>query len=290
MLGPGFADASENITCLRFSFFSFAIIMRTDFGWSGLLAVLVCLGVQSTAWVPLRSEELLPLSADMSASYGLVGASDLRVGGIAPVALDDVVLLPMAMSAAENQHSATVAKPAYVVLAAELANWDADSEPDGWRCQVQTRDQFDGPVRPLSSYATFELRLRVPRRDRNGFADIRMESVRWSLRLEVDATGIATVKLPLRTRLPGSSAGMGGPSRLAGSQKSMFSREERGSERFRESKTFAGNGWVNSVAEPRPAFGIMSVRVSIPGIGILAADDPVLADEPLLVDSNWPQR
>jgi len=240
--------------------------------------------------VPLRSEELLPLSADMSASYGLVGASDLPVSGLAPLALDDVVPGRAAMSAAESQHLGIIAKPVYVVMAADLANWDADSEPDGWRCRVQIRDQFDGLVRPSSFYATFELQLRVPRRDRNGFDDLRMESIRWSQRLEADAAGIATVKLPLRTRLPGSSAGRGGPSRLAGSQKPMFSREERVSERFRESKISAGNGWVDSVAEPRPAFGIMSVRVSIPGIGILAADDPVLADEPLLVDSNWPQR
>ena len=51
---------------------------------------------------------------------------------------------------------------------------------------------------------------------------------------------------------------------------------------------FCGQRLGDLVAEPRPAFGIMSVRVFLPGIGILAATDPVLADEPLLVDSNWP--
>jgi len=129
--------------------------------------------------------------------------------------------------------------------------------------------------------------LQVPRRDRNGFDDLKMESVRWSPHLEADGSGTATVKLPLRSRLPGYATSQDGPSRLSGSQKSIFSRDERASERFRESKIFTGNGWVDSVAEPRPAFGIMSVRVFLPGIGILAATDPVLADEPLLVDSNW---
>jgi len=129
--------------------------------------------------------------------------------------------------------------------------------------------------------------LQVPRRDRNGFDDSKMESVRWSQHLEADGSGTATVKPPLRSRLPGYSASQGGPSRLSGSQKSIFSRDERVSERFRESK-ICGQRLGDLVAEPRPAFGIMSVRVFLPGIGILAATDPVLADEPLLVDSNWP--
>jgi len=86
--------------------------------------------------------------------------------------------------------------------------------------------------------------LQVPRRDRNGFDDLKMESVRWSQHLEADGSGTATVKPPLRSRLPGYSASQGGPSRLSGSQKSIFSRDERVSERFRESKISAGNGWV----------------------------------------------
>lgn len=183
-----------------------------------------------------------------------------------------------------------VAKPTHVILAAELASWDADAEPDGWRCQVQLLDQFDAPCGPASAYASFELRLRVPRRDHSGFRDLRTETIRWSERLDVNTFGVAEVKLPLRLRLPSFYLDSEPTARISGSRSEAFQRPDRATERFRATGLIAGKGVVLTRVVAPPLWGVMVVRVTVAAVGVLEAIDAVLVDEPLLVDSQWPQR
>lgn len=185
---------------------------------------------------------------------------------------------------------AELARPTFAVLTAQLASWDADAEPDGWRCRIQLRDQFDAPCRPDSATASFELRLRVPRRDLSGFRDLRTEAIRWSEPLQLDARGIAEVKLPLRAPLPsfyldGEGAARWGSSSNAGSWRPLLP-----ADRFRDPRLTASEGYVISTVSARPSYGVIVVRVSVPSVGVLQAIDAVLVDEPLLVDSDWPQR
>ncbi len=209
---------------------------------------------------------------------------------MASATLDDLALGIPSKKSGPVPTVAGMAKPTYVVRNADLANWDADSEPDGWRCRLLILDQFDQSMIPGSIFATFELRLRVPRRDRNGFRDIQTEAIRRSKRLACDELGIHDVKLPLRTPLPTFFADAAHPSRHAGSRKASFSRQERVADRFRELNLAGGNGSAFSVTEAAPAYSVLTVRVSVPTVGILEATDPVLIDEPMLVDSTWPQR
>ncbi len=236
--------------------------------------------------VPMAyAEDLFPLSADMAASYGRIGPAGYLDCGDGPLALDGITMHP-----AQPPNSTKVLKPKYAILAAELDNWDADLEPDGWRCQVQLRDQFDGPARPAAAYAAFELRLRVPRRDRNGFTDLRTESIRWSQKLSINDFGIADVKLPLRAPLPSFYVDGAGATQLARWQNPASNQQLGRDARFRSGGLSGGWSADNSLPLARPAWGVMVVRVSIPSVGVLEAIDPVLAEEPLLVDSNWPQR
>lgn len=249
------------------------------------LAGAVCLSIPFAS-----AEELLPLSADVSASYGTIGSRVFLPKTMAPTRLDDLALGIAIKKSRPVPTVPVMAKPTYVAMNAELANWDADSEPDGWRCRLLILDQFDQSMVPGAIFATFELHLRVPRRDRNGFRDIQTEAIRWSKRLECDELGIHDVKLPLRTPLPIFIADSAHPSRHAGSRKASFSRQERVADRFRELNLAAGNGSAFSVTEAAPAYGVLTVRVSVPTVGILEATDPVLVDEPMLVDSTGPQR
>ncbi len=247
------------------------------------LMFLLLIAAPACAQEFLRAQEFLPLAADVEPGFGWIE------NGGSPLALD-TMKSNVAGSLPKQGADSRTFRPSYAVLNAELANWDADPQPDGWRCHVQLRNSLDGAVIPSNAFGQFELRLRVPRRERSGFNELRTETIRWSEKLVFDHQATAAVRLPLGKPLASFYSDTGGPSRLAATRSDEFVRRSRVEDRFREIRLAAGDGLALSIAPPRPAFGVMSVKVSVPGVGVLEAIDPVLAEEPLLVDSFWPQR
>ncbi|MGV3485877.1 MAG: hypothetical protein ACO1RT_15780 [Planctomycetaceae bacterium] len=229
--------------------------LRWPCAWVGLLISSASL-FAAEPFLPPSPVATPSAAADNSAGFIDFGGGPLPLQAYSP--------------AVPQQADATaIEKPAYAVLAAQLANWDADSEPDGWRCSVQLRDAADHPCRPEAAYAVFELRLRVPRRDVIDYRDLPTESIRWSQKLEFPSTGAAEVKLPLRRRLP------------------SFYVDDPDVSNFSARLGLAD--WSLPTFAP-PVVGVLAVRVSVPSVGVFEAIDGVLVDEPLLVDSPWPQR
>ncbi len=259
-----------------------------------VLRLVFAFGLVGVAATNAMAQEFLPLSADVFPGYVEMKSSARVTSATAgwtretvpPLAFDGIAL----GNVVRNTTVTPIERPNHVVLSAELASWDADLEPDGWRCRLQLLDSNDLPAAMVTANARFELRLRVPRRDRSGFNDMITEKIQWSQRLQWDEFAVSEVKLPLRKSLPSFYTDGNGPSRLAGSRRSSSIRQQNVSDRIQDIRLAAGDGLALSNSRPHPGYGVIVVRVNVPGVGTLEAIDPVLADEPLLVDSHWPQR
>jgi hypothetical protein len=179
------------------------------------------------------------------------------------------------------------ARPAYVDLSAELANFDADPDPEGWRVDVVLRDRKDRPV-TIRSYATFELIPRVSTADHQRFVNGSRNPIRWSMPLEFGDDSVARVKLvlrqPMATQLGWSSA-IYPPS---GMRWRNAGRNVGGLHASSRARTAATSDLRNLVGTP--SSGELRVRVSVPTQGVYEAVTPVWIRPSVLVDTQWPYR
>ncbi|MCG8652018.1 MAG: hypothetical protein MI861_19410 [Pirellulales bacterium] len=180
-------------------------------------------------------------------------------------------------------------RPAYVELSAQLANFDADADPDGWRAQVILRDRLDRPA-PMRATARFELRPRmVSTVTGRQFEDAAVRPIGWSVPLNFDEQGVAQLKLPLRDSL---KPALGWP-------RSLNSRWAQRRSRPAISRPDSRDRWNGAAAHLTddlrqalgPAvWGQLTVRVSVPTEGVFESVVPVRVRPPVLVDTSWPYR
>jgi hypothetical protein len=223
----------------------------------------------------LRSEEWLPLTPDMATPFGQ----------IAPSGLIQSEKPHETATQSQRPSNPVSGPPTHAVLRATLATWDNDFQADGWQASVQLRDAAGNVVIPFQANAAFELRLRTPTRDRSGFEDVRGKSIRWSTKLEFGDSGVATVRLPLRNRLPSPTGAGSVPRRWTSHRNANFEAAEQ-SGRY----VAFGNGRtqnLESLTRPHAAYGVVRVRVSVPSVGVLEAIDTITGTEPALVNTHW---
>ena len=101
---------------------------------------------------------------------------------------------------ANSSSQMTSVSPAYAEVTAELANFDSDANPDGWRAIVVLRDKDDQVVQP-NGRVEFELKPRFPNSDFQGFKNAQRTPMKWSPKLTYNSNGTASFKLPLRKEL-----------------------------------------------------------------------------------------
>ncbi len=159
-------------------------------------------------------------------------------------------------------------RPVSVDLYASLANFDADSDPDGWRAQVVLRNRDGHPV-VMRSYATFELVPRIPLSANQNIRHHHFESMKWSKPLRYDQRGVAHTTLPLRRELQAIYGwNATSPSDPFGTfhsgRHSRFTRS-----RLWDEHSILGATWREQVTIP--ATGILKVRVSVPTEGVYEA-------------------
>ncbi|MGI9472788.1 MAG: hypothetical protein ACR2NZ_14715 [Rubripirellula sp.] len=174
-------------------------------------------------------------------------------------------------------------RPVSVALTAELANLDADAEPDGWRAQIVLLDREDQPVLWRAN-ATFEL---MPRVDLLGgdYTDAQAKPIRWSMPLEFGQDAIADVRLPLRQSLRPVLGWTERSTRFRLRTKRDSDREFLPNNPHR---TFVVQDVRDAIA--RPTYGVLRVRVSVPTEGTFKAAVGVRIRPSVLVDTQWPYR
>ena len=188
-------------------------------------------------------------------------------------------------------------RPKYVEMHAELANFDADADPDGWRVQIVLLDGNDRPVVARSN-VVFELMPRVPTPDHYSYVDAARLPVRWSMSLKFDDEGVARLKLPLRESLWPI---FGWTTSTSPYSVSPFDASDHNISRSREiprlgrpihgswrTGSVATRQWRNQLG--RPLMGELRARVSVPGQGVFHSVVIVPVRHSTLVDTRWPYR
>lgn len=210
--------------------------------------------------------------------------SDCHVCDQPPDALGHVVALPLPIESGGAIPNNRSSRPAYVQLNAQIANWDADAEPDGWRARVVLVDRDDRRTARRAN-ATFELMPRVALQG-GEYVDAQSKAIRWTMPLKFDDHDVAEVKLPLRQAL----RPMLGWSRLTEPAFGTGSRWEfnRQSIPSDPRRTLAIRDVRDAIA--RPSLGELRVRVSVPTEGTFQAATGVQIRPSVLVDTSWPYR
>ncbi len=202
-----------------------------------------------------------------------------------PLQYDGVSEVPINIGGAVHTHRLRGdARPAYVELAASLANFDADADPDGWRADVILRDRKDRPV-VMRANATFELMPRVPTPENLRYVDADTTPIRWSMPLEFDDDSVARIKLPLRQSL----RPMLGWSTALYPASGTFSRTHgHNIHRLSRDRRYVASDLRNLVG--MPSGGELRIRVSVPTEGVFEAATGVRLRPSILVDTKWPYR
>jgi hypothetical protein len=178
-------------------------------------------------------------------------------------------------------------RPAYAELAAALANFDFDANPDGWRAEVALLDRNDQPVLARGT-ATFELKPRIVTEESDRFVNATKHPIRWTRRLSFDADGVARIKLPLRNSLKPMLVW------ISASDPRLGSRFGTSSSNFQDTRTrqlhrnFVTNDLRTVVGMPRT--GELRVSNLLPTEGMYEAVSPVSVRPSVLVDTQWPYR
>ena len=185
-------------------------------------------------------------------------------------------------------------RPQSAQLSADLANFDSDADPDGWRAQVILRDRNDRPV-IAKARAEFQLSPRIPTAGLQSYVDANIQPLTWRQEVRFDDDSVAHFRLPLRQPLQ----------RLFGSYSSIYPRSGLGvgfrgnlsSGRFNSAYRGTGSQYLQTVVTGdrlnqlgRPEFGELRVKVSVPGEGVFRAVTVVPIRPPVLVDTHWPYR
>lgn len=191
--------------------------------------------------------------------------------------------------------SLTSSRPSHAIVSAQPAQFDSDSDPDGWLAIVMLLDADDQPVIRRAT-ARFELIPRVPTQDFTGYVDANIKTRTWSVPLNFAADGVARVRLPLTTPL---SPLVGWPATsqpAVGSMGGYYSRRRdiiRHATPFFASRTAVTDtrrlgGARNAIGLAR--FGELKMRVSVPSEGVFDAMAPVALRPSVLVDTRWPYQ
>lgn len=195
-----------------------------------------------------------------------------------------------------SRGSLSSARPKYAFVSAELAQFDSDADPDGWRAKVYLLDRDDQPVRVRRATAKFELMPRLPTHDFTGYVDANLSPIVWSVPLTFADDGTATARLPLQNRIA-PLVGWPSTSHPAVGQAGGFYSQRRGiirhttpSMQSRTAVTDVRRRGGARDAIGMASFGELSVRVSVPGEGVFAAVCPVELRMPVLVDTRWPYQ
>ncbi len=179
-------------------------------------------------------------------------------------------------------------RPRSAAVQATLANFDSDSNPDGWRVEVMLLDANDRPV-SKRAHAAFELMPRLPSADYVGYVNTQASPERWSMPLKFDDDGVARVKLRLSqklksvfdrhvTFLPDPGLGIS-----VNQSRQVVLRRSYGN-----SLTDSRQDWRYNLG--RPEFGQLKARISVPTEGVFEAVTAVPIRPSVLVDTNWPYR
>ena len=219
-------------------------------------------------------EEWVPLNADMASPFEQLSSSPLQLPHIATTETQAALQLPLT----------STKPPKFAVLDAAAMSWNHDRTPDGWLAKIQLFDETARVVVPSKAYATFELQLKVPRRDRNGFQNVHHKPIRWSTLLEFTDSGVATARLPLRVRLPALPDDNGSPPRLTSHRNQLYEIAEQ-SGRFGTTQRLKSYP-QNALVQPTVRYGVLRVRISIPSVNVLEAMDLVATEESALLDTD----
>ncbi len=185
----------------------------------------------------------------------------------------------------DTQHHSSRSRPAYVELIATLANFDRDSDTDGWIATIVLRDAGGGIV-TMRSHATFELRPGRFAVDNVTFVAGESVTQRWSQPLEFDADGAARVRLELkghkRTSVGHPEMTLSTPSRsqtVYHSGSPFETQRLTSADRFRYTRT---DGFVGPDFPFNPVLGALRVRVSVPTQGTFDAVTVVPLHSPVV--------
>lgn len=187
------------------------------------------------------------------------------------------------------------ARPAYIQLTADMANFDADSDPDGWRAELVVRDRQDRLV-AVRGRAEFELTPRVPTADFHNYVDASVQPMKWAHDVAFNEEGVAHFKLPLHQPLRpvfGWASSIYPDSGLRSPIFGSHGRSHRGGVHRRYSganrlTTAVTGDSRNSLG--RADFGELTVKLSVPSEGVFRAVTVTPLRPSVLVDTHWPYR
>ncbi|TWU49790.1 hypothetical protein [Rubripirellula reticaptiva] len=196
-----------------------------------------------------------------------------------PIQLDGETFFVQPAETDASRHSESTnrqVKPRYAIVAASLANFDADAAADGWRAEVALMNDKDQPVTPRRAHAAFELT--------SGFDEAPM---RWSVPLEFDDRGVAVARLPASSTFRNQIQAHHWFSDHGSSRRnSSF----HGAERHRR---FLVDPLDSRLVGSREQIGVpgriwdgrLSVRVSVPSAGVFSAGTLVPIDTAAFLDT-----
>ncbi|MCC9601502.1 hypothetical protein LOC67_13175 [Stieleria sp. JC731] len=191
---------------------------------------------------------------------------------------DRVYELPRAPSARTAPRKSVKVRAAS--FHANLVNWDADAETDGWIVEVALLDEQGDTVlmgkqhpveMPGDITARFSLMPVRPALDFDGYVDAADQPFVWTRTLRFSSPGIARVRLPLEAvelqELAGSTV---------------------------ERRLVARGGKIRGGAilggSTLPAVGRLTMRVIVPSQGAFDSVAQVDLRTPFLVDTSWPYQ
>ena len=188
------------------------------------------------------------------------------------------------------------ARPKYAYVSAQIAQFDADADPDGWLANVMLMDAEDRPVSVPRASAKFELMPRVPTHDFTGYVNANVKPISWTVPLQFSADKVAIARLKLRQPLS-PLAGWTSESHPAVGAAGGFYSSRRGIIRHSHpdyrSRTAATDrqyrgGAIDAIG--LAGYGQLKVRVSVPGEGTFDAVAPIELRPAVLVDTRWPYQ
>jgi hypothetical protein len=175
---------------------------------------------------------------------------------------------------------------AYAQLYAELSNFDRDADADGWRASVVIR-RSDGSVLAVPARATYEILAhpqRYYRHPTNGSLVRSRPLARWSMPIQFDKQGVASVSLPA-SRSVQQSLGWNSLATIhAGTRRASSHRQVRWS---RIGSTNNDRYFVSHNVRDQidfPSVGWMRVRLTIVGQQALEVITPIDTRPAVLVD------
>ncbi len=236
------------------------------------------------AWAGIsHSQELVIDSQSVSQFESSGRMTEVRIG-------NNIFLVPMVavprQPSVDSQPKVAGGRPRYAAISGALANFDQDSDPDGWAIQISLFDKDDQVTIPARSSARFKLTPKLPLPDGIGWENADGHDVGWSKQLKFNEAGVATTKLILREPIHALFGKQSSAIRDPSSSNSVYRRDRViGGPTFQHNRAVA-NRLRKNIGKPR--WAELSVRVSVPGEGVFSATTVVALSPSTLVDTEWP--